>query len=52
MFLPFKEAEIAGGADSAPAPPSRARNSQTLSRERVNGVEISNASHFGLSSLV
>ena len=30
-------AEIAGGgAESAPPPPSRARNSLTLSRERVN----------------
>ena len=35
VFLAHTGAEIAGGGQTLP-PPSRARNSQTLSRERVN----------------
>ena len=35
VFLALTGAEIAGGGGSISAPPSRARNPQTLSRERV-----------------
>ena len=35
VFLALTGAEIAGGGQILPPPPFRARNSQTLSRERV-----------------